>query len=195
MDLSGFILALLAGVVVLSAVVAVHDFRTRRIPNRVLLTGISYALLVFVAMAFFIPISQVLKGLLFSLFGVALGGLFLYPPYRLKQVGAGDVKLMMVYGLFLGPKGVILALLYGAMVGGIWALGLAWKIGGIGHLWHNLKFMARSVYLSGFKDMGWDLRSEGAIAMPYGVALSVGAILVTLWQFKIHVGRLLGVSE
>ena len=56
-------------------------------------------------------------------------------------------------------------------------------------------FIWQEAYLSGFKDMGWDLRSEGAIAMPYGVALSVGAILVTLWQFKIHVGRLLGVSE
>lgn len=189
-----FVVALLGGVVVLSTLVAWQDFRCRRIPNHFLLWGVVYALSVFFAMALFLPIGDVFKGFLFSLVGVAIGGFFLYVPYRYKQVGAGDVKLMMVYGLFLGPKGVILALLNGALVGGVWALALAWRIGGLKHVWYNLKFMARSIYLSGGKEMGWDLRSEKALAMPYGVALAAGAVSVAVWQLHLHLGRLLGVE-
>lgn len=194
MSMSPFVVALLAGLILLSCMVAWQDFRTRRIPNNFLLWGTVYALAVFAAMAVFLPLGQVARGFLFSLLGVLLGGFFLYVPYRYKQVGAGDVKLMMVYGLFLGPKGVILALLNGALVGGVWALYLAWRIGGLGHLWYNLKFMARSVYLSGGKEMSWNLRSENALVMPYGVALAIGAISVAAWQLHLHLGRLLGTA-
>lgn len=189
---SGFAVALLTGLLVLAAVVAVQDFRCRRIPNKVLLWGIGYALAVFAAMTLFLPLGEVAKGFLFSLLGVVLGGFFLAVPYYYKQVGAGDVKLMMVFGLFLGPKGVILALLNGALVGGVWALYLAWRIGGLRHLCYNLKFMARSIWLSGGKEMSWDLRSPGAITMPYGVALAIGASAVALWQLQLQLGRLLG---
>ncbi len=189
-----FIVALLVGAIVLSLFAAWHDIRTRRIPNRLLKWGILYFLAIFIAMAFLLPIGNVLKGFLFALLGMVLGGAFLYFPYQYRQVGAGDVKLMMVYGLLLGPKGVILALLNGAIVGGIWALALAWRIGGLKHMFYNMKFMARTVWLSGGKDMGWDLRSEGAIAMPYGVALAAGAILVCVWQLNLHLGRLFGVD-
>ena len=140
-----FVVALLAGVILLSLLVAWQDLRTRRIPNTYLLWGVVYALSVFVVMAVFLPLGQVALGFLFAIMGILLGGVFLYVPYRYKQVGAGDVKLMMVYGLFLGPKGVILALLNGALVGGVWALILAWKHGGLGHMWYNMKFMAQSV--------------------------------------------------
>jgi len=194
MSMSIFVLALLAGLVVMSGLVAWQDYRTRRIPNAYLLWGTLYALGVFLAMAVMLPLGQVGRGLLFALLGVAIGGFFLYVPYRYKQVGAGDVKLMMVYGLFLGPKGVILALLNGALVGGVWALALAWRIGGLGHLWYNLKFMARSVYLSGGREMSWNLRSQHAVAMPYGVALAAGAVSVALWQMYLHAGRLLGAA-
>lgn len=194
MVFSGFVAALLAGLLALAAIVSVYDYRFRRIPNAALIWASVYALLVFAAMAFSLPIGDVAKGFLFAIMGILLGGFFLYVPYRYKQVGAGDVKLMMVFGLFLGPKGVILALLNGALIGGLWALVLAWKIGGLGHMWYNMKHMAQSIWLSGGKEMGWDLRSEGAIAMPYGVALSIGAALVAIWQLKLHIGRLLGVE-
>jgi prepilin peptidase CpaA len=190
---SYYIVALLTGLIVLSVAVSISDFKFRRIPNKYLLWGLVYAVLVFVAMTFTMPIKDVGKGFLFSFMGFLLGGVFLLPSYLLKQVAAGDVKLMMVFGFYLGPKGIIFALLNGALIGGIWALVLAWQLGGLGHMLYNLKFMARSAYLTGFKEMGWDLRSEKAIKMPYGVALSIGAILVAIWQLYIHIGRLLGV--
>lgn len=185
-----FVIALLVGSILLSACVAVSDFKFRRIPNQYLFVGVLYFFVIFAAMLLFLPLGHVLKGFAFSLIGFLIGGLFLYPAYKLKQVGAGDVKFMMVLGLLMGPKGVILALLLGAMVGGVWALILAWRIGGLKHLWYNMQFMAKSAYLSGFKDMGWDLRSQGAVAMPYGVALAAGAILIALQQLNLYYGYL-----
>ncbi|HQN65548.1 MAG TPA: A24 family peptidase [Methylophilus sp.] len=189
-----FIIALLVGVIVLSLFVSFYDFKYRRIPNKLILTGLLYGVLVFVSMGFFIPLNIVFKGFLFGLIGLMAGGMFLYVPYKYKQVGAGDVKLVMVFGLLLGFKGVILSILVGAIIGGIWALGLAWRNGGLHHMWYNMKYMAKSMYLSGFKEMSWDLRSEGAVTMPYGVALSAGAVLIALQQMQIQYEKLIQLS-
>lgn len=187
---SHFVILLLSGLIVLCGFVAVSDYKYRRIPNKYLAVAITYALCVFVSMMFYLPLSGVLRGFLMSVLGVVLGGLFLYPSYLIKQVGAGDVKLVMVFGLFMGMRGVILAVLIGAMIGGLWALFLAWRHGGFGHMWYNMKFMARSAYLTGFKDMGWDLKTEKAIKMPYGVALCAGAALVAIEQLHLHIQKL-----
>lgn len=190
MVFSHFVIMLLAGLLVLCAFVAVSDYKYRRIPNKYLAVAITYALCVFVSMMFYLPTSGVLRGFLMSVLGVVMGWLFLYPAYKLKQVGAGDVKLVMVFGLFMSMRGVILAVLIGAMIGGVWALFLAWRHGGLGHMWYNMKFMARSAYLTGFKDMGWDLKSEKAIKMPYGVALCGGAAIIAIEQMHVHIQKL-----
>lgn len=181
-----YVLALLLGLISLSVSVSYTDLKYRKIPNKYLMIAMLYALCVFAAMTTALPIKDVAKGFLFSLAGVFIGLLLLLPAYFLKQVAAGDVKFMMVIGFFLGPKGTILALLYGAIVGGIWALVLAWQIGGFNHMIYNLKFMARSAYLTGFKELGWDLRNTDAIKMPYGVALAAGATIVAVYQIYIR---------
>lgn len=191
MVFSHFVIMLLTGVLVLSGFVAVSDYKYRRIPNKYLLIATFYVISIFVAMFFFFPPLQVLKGFFMSVLGMMIGGLVLYPPYRIKQVGAGDVKLMMVFGLFMGARGIILTLLIGAILGGIWALVLAWKHGGVRHMWYNIKYMARSAYLTGFQEMGWDLKSDGAIKMPYGVALCGGAALVAIEQLHLQYHKLL----
>lgn len=187
-----FLIALLIITIVLSLAVAWSDYRYRKIPNNYLLMAISLEIVVFIAMFVLFPFKFVIKGLMVSIIGMLIGGLSLYFPYKHKQVGAGDVKFMAVIGLLLGPKGAILSLLIGAMVGGLWALVLAWRIGGLGHMWYNIKFMARSAYLTGFREFGWDLRSEGAVAMPYGIALAAGTILVCLEQLHLHLHRYIG---
>lgn len=191
MVFSHFVILMLVGVLVLCAFVSVSDYKYRRIPNKHLLVATIYIVGIYVAMLFFLPPVQVLKGFMMALLGLVVGGLFLYPAYAIKQVGAGDVKLMMVLGLFMGPRGTILTILIGAMIGGLWALALAWKHGGLKHMWYNMKFMAKSAYLSGFKDMGWDLKSEKAIKMPYGVALSAGASFVAIEQLILQYHKLL----
>lgn len=186
---SYFIIALQIGLIVLAVAVSISDYKIRKIPNKYLLSALIFALLVFAVMFFFFPFKQVAMGLLRGLMGFLVGCFLLLPAYFIRQVAAGDVKLLMVFGFILGPKGVVLALLNGAIIGGIWALSIAWQQGGLGNVFYNIKFMARSAYLTGFKEMGWDLRNEKAIKMPYGVALSIGAALVAIWQIYIHVGK------
>lgn len=184
-----FAYSMLSGLLVLALLVSICDFRMRRIPNYLLIVAMAYAIALFLTLGYLEGFRLVFKGLVMSMLGMVLGWFFLFVPYRLRQVGAGDVKLMMVFGFFLGPLGVILALLNGAIIGGIWALVLSWRHGGLKKLWNNMVFMWRSAWLSGFKEMSWDLRSAGAVTMPYGVALSAGAALVAIWQMWIRTAQ------
>jgi prepilin peptidase CpaA len=175
--------ATLTGITLLLGIlVSRHDLRERRIPNVLLVIALALALGVFVALGAFSNWITAAKGIGYGLFGMLLGAAFLVPGYAARQLGAGDVKLLMTFGFLLGPLGAVLTLLIGAIVGGVWALALSWKHGGIGQLLSNLKLMAGTAWASGFRDMGWDLRSAGAVRMPYGVALSAGAGTVALWQ-------------
>ncbi|NOT15233.1 MAG: prepilin peptidase [Methylotenera sp.] len=183
---SSYVLLMLAGVIMLSIAVSLSDYQSRKIPNRYLLMAMAYAFCIIV----YFSLAQ---GWLFfgmalrnGLFGMLIGFALLIPGYFLKQVAAGDVKLMMVFGFYLGPLGATLSLVIGAMIGGLWALAIAWRQGGLGNLFRNIKYMWNSMWLSGFKEMTWDLRSDGAIKMPYGVALSAGAVLVSSWQLWIR---------
>jgi len=179
-------LALLPAVTVLGLVVSWTDIRSRRIPNVVLMIALAYAVVAYAMYAWFAGWGPGLRALGFALLGMLIGFGLLYPGYAIRQVGAGDVKLMMVFGFFLGPIGGVLALFTGALVGSAWALVLSWRHGGLRQVFTNLRNMARAAYVSGFRELSWDLRSAGAVKMPYGVALSVGAIAVAAWQLALR---------
>lgn len=179
-------LALLPAVAVLGLVVSWTDLRARRIPNLALLVALGYACTVYGSYAVAAGVGPGLRAFGFALLGMLLGFALLYPAYAIRQVGAGDVKLLMVFGFFLGPIGGVLALFTGALVGGAWALALSWRHGGLRQVVTNLRNMARAAYASGFRELSWDLRSAGAVTMPYGVALSAGAIAVAGWQLALR---------
>ena len=91
------------------------DLRVQRIPN--LLT---YPLMAVALGSHFL--GHGLNGLTFGAEGLGLGiGLFLLP-YFMGGMGAGDAKLMGAAGAVLGPKGVFIAALFTAAVGGVYAL-------------------------------------------------------------------------
>ncbi|HNB78682.1 MAG TPA: A24 family peptidase [Rhodocyclaceae bacterium] len=172
----------LSGLCVLSLAVALSDYRRHRIPNLYLLIALVYGLGVSAFFAWQLGLRFALGNLGFSLFGMFIGWFLLFFPYRARQVAAGDVKFMMVIGFFLGPIGTVFALLNGALVGGLWALVLSWRHGGLASVFRNIGLMWRTGWLSGFKEVGWDLRSAGAVRMPYGVALAAGVWMVAAWQ-------------
>lgn len=62
------------------------------------------------------------NGLLFSLGGLTLGIAIFLIPYLMGGMGAGDVKLMGAVGAVIGPKGVFIAFLMTAIIGGFYAL-------------------------------------------------------------------------
>jgi prepilin peptidase CpaA len=98
-----------------------------------------------------------------SLLGLMIGLLILIFPYYKSWIGAGDVKLMGVIGIYLGPALTMLTSIYSMLVGGLIALL---------YLLHHglLKESLRS--LVNFENSHRQ--------MPYAAALSIGAVLAVL---------------
>jgi len=96
-------------------VAAVNDMRFQKIPN--LLTYPTMG----IALGYHFVMNG-LDGLLFSAGGLALGIAVFILPYLMGVMGAGDAKLMGAVGAILGARGVFIAFLFTAIIGGVYAL-------------------------------------------------------------------------
>lgn len=101
--------------VVLLCVAVLTDIRQRKIPNTLVLVGMSLGLL-------FAARSGEEGALIASLLGAACGLALYLPFYALGWMGAGDVKLLAMVGTFSAPLGVFLVSLYSAVIGGAIAI-------------------------------------------------------------------------
>ena len=113
-------------VVIAAAVAAGIDFRTRRIPNRVtgplLLGGLLWGAACSVSVV--TPASPLVStGLGDSLLGALVAGLPFFILWMALSSGAGDAKLMMAIGAWLGVKAALLLLVCTALAGGIVVIG------------------------------------------------------------------------
>ena len=91
---------------------AFSDLLTYKVPNMFIVPSLFLAFI----LAF---INGGSNFLLNSIYGAFVGFLALLYPYSKSLIGAGDVKLMAVVGAFLGPKSVLLAVLYASIFGGL----------------------------------------------------------------------------
>jgi prepilin peptidase CpaA len=149
-------------------IAAVWDIRFNRIPNRLTFPSM------IVAVSYYV-VSGGVVGLLFSLQGVAVGMAILAIPYFMGGMGAGDVKLMGVVGAFLGAEKVVLALLWTALVGGLYAIVLL--------IYYLLKQTARpslssaSLYTLHENVLTPTVATVKKPCLYYGVAIAIGTIL------------------
>ena len=94
---------------------AVRDLRVREVPDwiaaAVLGCGVLAALLAGTLAAWIIAAA-----------GFALGLALSWPLFALGGIGGGDVKLLAALGCALGPKGLLCAMFWMALAGGVWAL-------------------------------------------------------------------------
>lgn len=148
--------------------ILVYDLLYYKIPNYMVLILAGFAFLhMFFAFGAY--------GLLLSVLGLALGMALLIIPYALGGIAAGDVKLMGAVGAALGPVGVLIAFLYSAVAGGIYALGLmlAGRAGTAPRrLWNmTLTFLLiRKFMFEGPR------HPEDTARICYGVAIAAGTI-------------------
>lgn len=96
-------------------IAAISDIRSHRIPNWLTLSTIGAGIV-------FHTYMKGWQGFLFCLEGIFLGFAFLLIFYFMGGTGAGDVKLMGAVGGILGPKGVFIAFLFVAVLGGIYSI-------------------------------------------------------------------------
>ncbi|QJD99863.1 hypothetical protein HH212_07375 [Massilia forsythiae] len=152
---------------------AINDLATRRIPNLLLLAGLSSAFILYCL--------SVAPGtsLLSALGGMATGlGLFL-PFYIMRGMAAGDVKMMMTIGAFSGPDEALEIAILSWCIGGVMALAMVlWR----GRLWLALRNIKQILYgvLTPGVDAAAVAPQTSAGAIPYGLAMAIGTIIVLL---------------
>jgi prepilin peptidase CpaA len=161
-------MASLAGIVFTSILVfaAVGDFRTRRIPNRVV------AILAVLGVVFTVSQSPVMPGLSRAGGGIIVGLLCWLPFYALGWLGAGDVKLYAAAGAWLGPMRALDGALIGALSGAV--LSLIWMMKA-----HGVRDSVRTLGLAAGTPQ---VLAPGAgttakrSTLPYGIAIAAGAL-------------------
>jgi prepilin peptidase CpaA len=165
-------LQLVALVTLLSAAV-VKDLRERRIPNAITVPGLVIGLLLAGLVDGGFPGS--------ALMGVVVAFLVSLPFVLLGALGAGDAKLLTAVGAYVGTGGLLSVLLYGALAGGLLALGNAVRRGAILGVILNTKDLFLYLITFGRRGERIALDSPGAATIPYGLAIAAGTLLA--WFF------------
>jgi prepilin peptidase CpaA len=155
----------------MAAVAAAIDLRTGRIPNALtaatFLAGLTLAILGLTT----VTLPQ-------AIIGAALGFALMLPGRVFGATGGGDVKLMAALGTLLGPRGILVAFLVGAIAGGVLAIAHA------AHRGRVAATMTRTAQL--FTDRAAAKAAIDAAApqtrFAYGPALAVGAVFATFWH-------------
>jgi prepilin peptidase CpaA len=162
-----------AVLVALVVVSAWTDLRTRRIPNAVTLGGVLAAL----SLRAFLGTGELLHGLI----GIVLALVLLIPLFTMGGVGGGDAKLLIAVSAFLGANSFIVAFIATAIAGGAMALTYSIKRGVILPALLNTRGLLTWVVTGGRRGERTTLQMEGAVSVPYGVAIAAGTIFA-LWH-------------
>ena len=178
MDLQAPLTLSALAALVLTAVVC--DLRSRRIPNALVASGMLLGLL--------IQTVAPLGGGLFSQPAGALGfgpallgglaglGLFL-PLYAMRGMGAGDVKLLAMVGVWLGAHSVLYVALWTMVAGGVLALATALWTGVLRQVLANIRVMLLNSMVRAQLGIGYGLEPPARATgrLPYAVAIACGA--------------------
>ena len=175
--------ALLAALL-LSAVTI--DFRSRRIPNRLVLAGMVLAL-AFHAFATVTGAPPLAGPAAWApLAGLVVGFALLLPLYLLGAMGAGDVKLMAMVGAFIGAQPVLVAALYTFLAGGLLSLAFMLGRGVAAQTLANIRFMLIDWFVRANTGQGARLSplQTTASRLPYALAIALGTGSALLWPFN-----------
>ena len=107
-----------------------------------------------------------------------------FPFFALGGMGAGDVKLMAAIGAWLGPGLALMTALYGAVAGGILAIGVALSHGYLRTALSNVWRLLTHWRYSGVRPLPeLTLENNSGPRLAYAVPIFVG-LLVTIWRFN-----------
>jgi prepilin peptidase CpaA len=167
------LLALVAALLVWGAV---SDARTARIPNRLVLAGLVLAPLAALA-------HGGLAGLGAALAAAGIAFVIGFGGFALGAIGGGDAKFLMVGAALVGLSHLVPYLLVAGALGGALAIGtIIRQRRGIEATVMTLD-LAKSAATLGRKGHRGRLGDEGRMAVPYGVAIAGGALIVQFTPF------------
>ena len=181
LTMDAFSIIFLAGVLIAAAV---NDLRFQKIPNLLTYPAMGIALVYHFIMSG--P-----DGLLFSAGGLALGIAVLILPYLMGGMGAGDAKLMGAVGAVLGARGVLIAFLFTAILGGVYALILVLikrqHFKGFftrqAAILKTFMFTGQFILITGNEDQKKP-RLEKKPRLCYGIAIALGTLFSVFLEFS-----------
>jgi prepilin peptidase CpaA len=174
----------LAIITVLLGIACWRDIQTRRIPNTLVVVGLALGFLFQVAApagsGLFNPPNAGGLGLLSALAGGVVGLMLLMPLYLLRAMGAGDVKLLAMVGVWLGAAGVAWATVFTLLAGGVMSVAIMLATRSSRQVMGNLKAMLAPHLSAGHTNrmasgdglLGSPRATTGRL--PYAVAIAVG---------------------
>lgn len=171
------------GLTLLLVIAVVHDMRTRRIPNLLVLMGIGLAVILH-AIALGMGSASLAGHAWWSpLAGLLTGLATLMPLYLLRATGAGDVKLMGMVGAFIGTQAVLAATFYTFLAGGLLSLAFMLRPGVARQALDNVRFLVSDWVLRTNTGQGLRLAplKTTAARLPYAVAIALGTGVALRW--------------
>jgi len=157
----------------MAAMAGFTDWRSRRIPNWLTVSGALLGIAVNAALAGW-------PGIESSLLGMVLGLAVLLPFVLVRSLGAGDWKLIGAVGAFFGPRQLIVILFATILVAGVMALGLiVWKRR-IRQTLRNAGRMLMAFVQFHLPGPELSLDNPEALKVPFGVAAAIAVVLYTV---------------
>ena len=156
--------------VVLALAAGWTDWRSRRIPNWLTVSGLIAGLAVR-------SLAGGWSGAKDSLLGAGLGLAVLLPFVLIRSLGAGDWKLVGALGAFLGPQRLIAVLVTAILVAGAMALALIiWKRR-VKETLRNIGRIVMSLARLRMPAPEVSLENPQALKVPFGVAVAIAVIV------------------
>ena len=162
---------LMLGLLWMLVLAVVTDLSTRKIPNSIVVFGL------IVGLVCQCVATQGAGGGNW-LVGVTVAFACFIPLYILRGMAAGDVKLMMAVGGFLGYPLIIKAIVCVFLSGGVMAVGFVILKGRFKHLTQNVRMMLTDLYIkttSGVSVADDYVMKNSAGRMPYALAIAIGS--------------------
>ncbi len=155
----------------ITAVAALFDVRTRRIPNWLSLAGCASGLAANTTLSGW-------NGLRNSALGLAIGFALYFPLWLLGARGAGDVKLLAAAGSLIGPGNTFALFVFASLLGGVMALGLVVVRGAVMRTAVNIAGILSSFVR--FRRPDLTLQTKGSLRLPHAPVLLLSSIVLVL---------------
>ena len=160
-------------------VAALYDIRFQKIPNLLTLPAIVMAIVYYTFI-------QGFEGFLISIGGAVLGISLMLIPYLMGGMGAGDAKLMGAVGALLGPKGIFVAFLLTALIGGVYALVVLAFYGNLRETYLRYWLIFKTFFLTRKLSYVPPSEQEKKPRLRYGVAIALGTIMTMIMKNNIY---------
>jgi prepilin peptidase CpaA len=180
-------------------VAAVIDGWKLKVPNWLTFPLILSGWLLGILHYFEVPLGESGQGTFgASLAGTALGLVLLLPIYAIGGMGAGDVKMQMGFGAWVGAffgtraglEIIFWAFCVGAIVGGVIGLGMMIARGKYRHNLQNVRAILSNMIASGgnvskMAEKGNEIRAREP-KLPYGIPLCIGFVSYLVFYADIY---------